>query len=158
MLDCRFAFEHRPGHIKGAKNTSEPQQVESELQKLLNCGPLVVSNTPIVLHCEFSSQRAPRLFRHIRSNDRKYYLEQYPHLAFPHLYVLDGGYKAFYALYPDLCVSDVDDSKGLYVSMFNEKLEQEFEQEQQRHKVLFQQSKLVTNGFVKLNLPPFISS
>ena len=51
--------------------------------------------TPIVFYCEFSSERGPRMFRHIRNLDRHMHLAAYPALAVPHMYVLAGGYKAF---------------------------------------------------------------
>lgn len=47
----------------------------------------------IILHCEFSSQRGPNIFRHIRSVDRGY--NRYPELSFPQLFVLKGGYEVF---------------------------------------------------------------
>jgi Rhodanese-like domain len=47
----------------------------------------------IILHCEFSSQRGPNIFRHIRSVDRGY--NRYPELSFPQLFVLKGGFEVF---------------------------------------------------------------
>jgi hypothetical protein len=51
--------------------------------------------TPIIFYCEFSSERGPRMFRHIRNLDRRMHLASYPALAVPHMYVLAGGFKAF---------------------------------------------------------------
>lgn len=53
------------------------------------------SRIAVVFYCEFSSQRGPRMFRHIRNLDRRLHLASYPALAVPHMYVLAGGYKAF---------------------------------------------------------------
>lgn len=53
------------------------------------------ARTPIVFYCEFSSERGPRMFRHIRNLDRRLHLASYPALTVPHMYVLAGGYKAF---------------------------------------------------------------
>lgn len=53
------------------------------------------ARTPIIFYCEFSSERGPRMFRHIRNLDRRMHLASYPALAVPHMYVLAGGYKAF---------------------------------------------------------------
>lgn len=43
--------------------------------------------TAVVFYCEFSSERAPRLFRHIRNADRKRHLGTYPQLDVPHMCV-----------------------------------------------------------------------
>jgi len=48
----------------------------------------------VVFHCEFSSERGPRLCRFVRERDRA--LNEYPALHYPELYVLKGGYKEFF--------------------------------------------------------------
>ena len=55
----------------------------------------------IILHCEFSSQRGPNIFRHIRSVDRGY--NRYPELSFPQLFVLKGGYEVFVREFGNAC-------------------------------------------------------
>ena len=50
----------------------------------------------IIFHCEFSSERGPRLCRFFRSLDRQHNVANYPHLSFPSIYLLDGGYADFY--------------------------------------------------------------
>ena len=57
----------------------------------------------IIFHCEFSQKRGPRLWAALRELDRKMNLERYPQLFFPEMYILEGGYKRFYAEHPDLC-------------------------------------------------------
>ncbi|KAM7540178.1 hypothetical protein Aperf_G00000046702 [Anoplocephala perfoliata] len=57
----------------------------------------------IVFHCEFSSQRGPALARFIRKLDRYLNYSRYPHLFYPYVYVMIGGYAAFYEKYPELC-------------------------------------------------------
>ena len=49
-----------------------------------------------LLYCEFSSERAPRMFRHIRNLDRRMNLKTYPNLFWPHVLVIFGGFRAFY--------------------------------------------------------------
>ena len=58
----------------------------------------------IVIHCEFSSERGPRLMRDIRERDRTLNKQCYPKLYYPELYLLEGGYKNFYQLYSDNCI------------------------------------------------------
>lgn len=70
------------------------EQVEDYL---LKC-PLPLS-TPekrlvLVFHCEFSSERGPRMCRFVRQKDRM--MNLYPNLHYPELYILKGGYKEFF--------------------------------------------------------------
>ena len=39
----------------------------------------------------------------LRNRDRESHVDDYPTLAFPELYLLEGGYKAFYDAHPLLC-------------------------------------------------------
>ncbi|XP_065774697.1 M-phase inducer phosphatase 3 isoform X4 [Muntiacus reevesi] len=55
----------------------------------------------IVFHCEFSSERGPRMCRSLREEDRA--LNQYPALYYPELYILKGGYRDFFPEYMELC-------------------------------------------------------
>lgn len=48
----------------------------------------------LVFHCEFSSERAPRLARFLRNYDRS--VNVYPSLHYPEIYLLKDGYKEFY--------------------------------------------------------------
>ncbi|XP_046693989.1 cell division cycle 25 homolog d isoform X2 [Silurus meridionalis] len=57
----------------------------------------------IVFHCEFSSERGPRLCHYLRELDRTVNAQTYPHLFYPELYLLQGGYKLFYSCCPELC-------------------------------------------------------
>jgi M-phase inducer phosphatase len=88
----------------------------------------------IVFHCEFSSERAPRLCRFFRSLDRQYNLTNYPHLSFPSIYLLDGGYAEFY--HQSSCQQYCQPKA--YISMF----EQQYIQELQIHR----HGKKVANG------------
>ncbi|XP_029545731.1 uncharacterized protein LOC115147594 isoform X6 [Salmo trutta] len=57
----------------------------------------------IVFHCEFSSERGPRLCHYLRELDRALHASLYPLLFYPELYLLEGGYRHFYSCYPELC-------------------------------------------------------
>ena len=99
ILDARFAYEYDGGHIRGAENVYTPLQQETIKEKLLNYD--LGDRLCIVIHCEFSSHRGPRLFQLLRSFDRE--RNKYPALSFPEMYLLHGGYKDFFAKFPDLC-------------------------------------------------------
>lgn len=105
MLDCvygsRFAYEHAGGHIPGAVNIAKPDDAEA-----FTFGSNATAqghSTVIILYCEFSSERAPRVFRHLRNMDRRNHLASYPNLTFPHMYVLKGGYQSFHQQFPVMC-------------------------------------------------------
>ena len=92
IVDCRYPYEFQGGHIRGAVNMYTKDEVHSLLQTP------VTSEKPHVLifHCEFSSERGPKMYRFLRSEDREMNKHQYPRLNFPEVYLLHGGYKAFY--------------------------------------------------------------
>ena len=52
-------------------------------------------NSAFILYCDFSGERAPRMWRHVRNLDRRDHVMDYPSLSFPHMYVLRGGYAGF---------------------------------------------------------------
>lgn len=61
----------------------------------------IVPNDPskrvvLIFHCEFSSERGPKLSRFLRSQDRQMNKDCYPSLHYPELYLLDGGYKVYF--------------------------------------------------------------
>ncbi|XP_029142722.1 M-phase inducer phosphatase 1-like, partial [Protobothrops mucrosquamatus] len=93
IIDCRFPYEYEGGHIKGAVNLPMEEDVEDYLLKT----PVASSGgrrVVVVFHCEFSSERAPRMCRFVRERDRLG--NQYPSLHYPELYILKGGYKDFF--------------------------------------------------------------
>ena len=47
-------------------------------------------NHVLVFHCEFSSERGPKLFRQLRALDRDVNRNSYPQLNFPEVYMLKG--------------------------------------------------------------------
>jgi hypothetical protein len=80
---------------QGAVNLRDPSAIEEFYSRNINVGKQIA----IVFHCEFSSSRAPKLFKHMRNLDRLAHMETYPELAFPNMFLLKGGYKAFFELY-----------------------------------------------------------
>ena len=108
VVDCRFPYEHNGGHVRNSVNLWRPEDIEEYFihQRPPACAPEspeAASRPAIIFHCEFSSARAPRLCRHLRNTDRNVHAIEYPALSFPHLFLLKGGYKDFFATYPQLC-------------------------------------------------------
>uniref|UniRef100_A0A8B9ZI20 M-phase inducer phosphatase n=1 Tax=Anas platyrhynchos TaxID=8839 RepID=A0A8B9ZI20_ANAPL len=97
IVDCRYPYEYEGGHIKGAVNLPMEQDVEEFLLKK----PIVPFDASkrviLIFHCEFSSERGPRMCRFVREKDRA--CNEYPHLHYPELYVLKGGYREFFPQY-----------------------------------------------------------
>ncbi|XP_044275477.1 M-phase inducer phosphatase 1 [Varanus komodoensis] len=100
IIDCRYPYEYEGGHIKGAVNLPMEEDVEAFLLKkpILSSGNKRVI---VVFHCEFSSERGPRMCRFVRERDRLG--NEYPTLHYPELYVLKGGYKDFFLKCKSYC-------------------------------------------------------
>ncbi|XP_065411342.1 M-phase inducer phosphatase 3 isoform X5 [Chrysemys picta bellii] len=102
VLDQDYGFRQLIGDFsKGALNFHRQEDVFEFLLKK----PLFPS-TPqkrivLVFHCEFSSERGPKMCRYLRAEDRA--MNEYPALHYPELYVLKGGYKEFFPEYRELC-------------------------------------------------------
>uniref|UniRef100_A0A8C5ULJ8 M-phase inducer phosphatase n=1 Tax=Microcebus murinus TaxID=30608 RepID=A0A8C5ULJ8_MICMU len=101
IIDCRYPYEYLGGHIQGALNLYS----QEELYNFFLKKPIVPVDTQkriiIVFHCEFSSERGPRMCRSLREEDRA--LNKYPALHYPELYILKGGYRHFFPEYMVLC-------------------------------------------------------
>ncbi|KAM5301094.1 M-phase inducer phosphatase 3-like isoform 2-T2 [Glossophaga mutica] len=101
IIDCRYPYEYLGGHIQGALNLYSQEELYNFFLKM----PIVPLDAQkriiIVFHCEFSSERGPRMCRSLREEDRA--LNQYPALYYPELYILKGGYRDFFLEYTVLC-------------------------------------------------------
>ncbi|KAM4709033.1 M-phase inducer phosphatase 2 isoform 2-T2 [Discoglossus pictus] len=101
IIDCRYPYEYEGGHIRGAINLPLEQDVEDFLLK----NPIVPRDEDkrviIIFHCEFSSERGPRMCRFVRKQDRM--SNEYPNLHYPELYILKGGYKEFFPCFQSHC-------------------------------------------------------
>lgn len=54
IIDCRFEYEYKGGHIDGAINFNNKEELAS---KLLN--QPCTQKTLLIFHCEYSAHRAP---------------------------------------------------------------------------------------------------
>ena len=96
IFDCRFYYEYLGGHIKGAFNITKRNQLLSFFNEYSG------KSVCFIFHCEFSVDRGPTWASVFRSIDREINSSVYPHLTFPHVFILVGGYKSFYHHYPHL--------------------------------------------------------
>ena len=135
VVDCRFEYEYRGGHIHKAVNYNDKQQLANEL---FNANPSSPS-TLLILHCEYSVHRAPLTAKHIRNHDRNVNAANYPRLTYPEMYILDGGYSRFFQQHPSKC------EPQNYVEMNDQRHEQACERgmakvKQQRQKLFRHQT------------------
>jgi M-phase inducer tyrosine phosphatase len=98
IIDCRFEYEFNGGHIDGAVNFNDKEQLSSQL---FDVEP--TSKALLIFHCEYSAHRAPIMAKFIRNKDRSVNAEQYPRLTYPETYILDGGYSSFFKDYRSRC-------------------------------------------------------
>lgn len=65
VIDCRYPYEFDGGHIRGANNFYTQDNIINELVDTKTETPKVDTDTPlrniIIFHCEFSSERGPKL-------------------------------------------------------------------------------------------------
>ncbi|XP_050981911.1 M-phase inducer phosphatase 2 [Labeo rohita] len=101
VIDCRYPYEYEGGHIKGALNLHQEDQIEDYFLKHPVLPECPEKRVLLVFHCEFSSERGPRMCRYVRQRDR--FLNEYPNLHYPELYILKGGYKDFFPLHKSVC-------------------------------------------------------
>ncbi|KRZ55004.1 M-phase inducer phosphatase 1-B [Trichinella nativa] len=103
IIDCRYPFEYDGGHIRGAVNIFEKQQLVNYLFVDEDLPSVVNKKKVLVFYCEFSQQRGPTMYRFLRNFDRTINRECYPNLYYPEIYLLDKGYNCFYKQYKDYC-------------------------------------------------------
>lgn len=65
IIDCRFPYEFEGGHIRGAMNLYTQEQIIEELVKNKTETPTITAGDQkrhiLIFHCEFSSERGPKL-------------------------------------------------------------------------------------------------
>jgi hypothetical protein len=70
-----------------------------------------MENAVIVVHCEKSKTRGPRMAAFLRALDRE--MNMYPKVTYHNLFILHGGYREYFEKFPEDC-------EGGYVSMDDE--------------------------------------
>jgi M-phase inducer tyrosine phosphatase len=97
IVDCRYGYEYAGGHIRGAVNASSPETL------IDGFFAEPIAHAVVIFHCELSHNRGPQLAQLFREIDRDMNKLIYPHLFYPNVYILDAGYKKFYAQHPQFC-------------------------------------------------------
>lgn len=58
IIDCRYTYEYKGGHIINAINVNQSDDLEEIFYSLLKDS----QNICIIFHCEFSSHRGPKMY------------------------------------------------------------------------------------------------
>lgn len=98
------------------------------LSKFFRVNSVHGSRLAVIFHCEFSQNRAPKSYRFFRSLDRLRNSAVYPHLSFPEIAVLEGGYRTFFEQHPDYC------EPRAYVSMWDDAFQRECKEQTSKHR------------------------
>lgn len=101
IVDCRYPYEYEGGHIRSALNLHTKEEIFNFFLKKPKSSP--EKRTVVIFHCEFSSKRAPNMYRYLRNKDRDSHRHCYPKLFYPEIYVVHGGYKAFFESCQEYC-------------------------------------------------------
>ena len=118
LADGRLAFEFDAGHIRGAVNITVSATrgcIREQILRVVERAHEEHQKYFVLVYCEFSSARGPRLGTALRAVERDYLAERCPGsesdfhrlTCFPHIYAIYGGYSQFFADHPDLCVPPV---------------------------------------------------
>ncbi|MGH0169721.1 UNVERIFIED_CONTAM: hypothetical protein FKN15_057441 [Acipenser sinensis] len=99
ILDCRYPYEYKGGHIKGALNLHKQEDISNFFLTKIITPTSEDKRVAVIFHCEFSSERGPKMCRFLRKEDRS--MNEYPVLHYPELYILKGGYKDFFPEFKD---------------------------------------------------------
>ncbi|XP_045430348.1 M-phase inducer phosphatase 2 isoform X2 [Pipistrellus kuhlii] len=118
IVDCRYPYEYEGGHIKTAVNLPLEQDAEMFLLQSPITPCSLDKRIILIFHCEFSSERGPRMCRFIRERDRT--INDYPSLYYPEMYILKGGYKEFFPQHPTFC--EPQDYRPMNHEAFRDKL------------------------------------
>lgn len=102
IIDCRFPYEYNGGHIASAINIWQKDQLHKYFFEDPQY-PTEHGRSIYIFHCEFSSKRGPQMSRFLRETDRRKNGMNFPSLYYPELYLLEGGYRAFFNNHRNLC-------------------------------------------------------
>jgi M-phase inducer tyrosine phosphatase len=98
ILDGRFWYGYQGGHLPNAKNVTTRAEMVEIFETYRDIGDVCV-----IIHCEFSQHRGPRLIWAWRDYDRTVHQDCYPVLSYPNLFLLKGGFNRYHREFPDEC-------------------------------------------------------
>lgn len=121
IVDCRYPYEYEGGHIKEALNIWTKEMCREKFFSASKpFGPKSSCERKILIfHCEFSSERAPKMYDFVRETDRRLNGQHYPLLDYPEIYVLHAGYREFFKRFSNFCYPQN------YIEMYDKKYKED---------------------------------
>uniref|UniRef100_A0A0N5AM12 protein-tyrosine-phosphatase n=1 Tax=Syphacia muris TaxID=451379 RepID=A0A0N5AM12_9BILA len=96
LIDCRYPYEYIGGHIKGAVNVYDPNEIGKVFfPEDADSFSIIKEKIPI-FYCEFSQKRGPAMAHQLRAYDRKRNESRYPDVDYKEIYLVDCGYNGFF--------------------------------------------------------------
>jgi M-phase inducer tyrosine phosphatase len=106
VIDCRYDYEYEAGHITGALHLNNPEELRNMFFLDID------RRSVLVFHCELSQNRGPTMAKVLRDIDRTLNAARYPTIFYPHVYILDGGFREYQKEFKCDC-------EGVYKQMKN---------------------------------------
>lgn len=101
IFDCRYQYEFDAARFTNAINADYSDGKWKDILKKYTFENELVAqegkDTVIVFHCEFSKKRGKLEHQWFRRHDRE--VNRYPKLTFPHVRLLEGGFRSFWKKY-----------------------------------------------------------
>eukprot|EP01084_Bolivina_argentea_P030822 57063_1 len=122
IIDVREEDYNHNGHINGAINVSDKLLTELLFKSNMNIKNIQSQRIAWIFHCEYSKHRGPQTCKYFRKLDRQENEYRYPFVSYPHVYVLQGGYKKFWNIYKNKYMTlknNIFEPYG-YISMWND--------------------------------------
>ena len=91
---------HKEGYISSLKKDFKSVINSFVTIKSFENEPTLAAPPIIIFHCEYSQERGPRMFNHLRKVDRELNSHRYPQLSYPEIYLLAEGYRSFHTKSP----------------------------------------------------------
>jgi len=109
IWDARFIYEYEGGHIRGARRF-EVTNIRGQLEEIVRAARANNEKYYVLCYCQFSQSRAPKLRDILFSAEYDIMLAERTGVQLSteedsrfRIFIVEGGYDAFYAKYPDLC-------------------------------------------------------
>jgi hypothetical protein len=106
VWDCRFACEYTTSHVYGARNLIRFAQLSQMYEHLRG------RRCCIIFYSDTSRDRAPTWMHVLRTFDRMTPGQGFNNVAFPEIYLLDGGFRRFYGRFGGTELIEGDEQCG----------------------------------------------
>ena len=106
IIDCRYPFEHKKGHLNGAENIWNEKKLFEKYpvdNRSYTC-PFI-----LLFYCEYSTKRAPEMAMKLREADIQYSVQG--ELVYNNIFVIDKGMKGLFRHLRSYCFGEYIEMK-----------------------------------------------